>query len=205
MQTAPVMFSKLMVPGLAVGLLMVAGTVQAQPPRQSGQGGYNPRAAQQACDAAASRYGYQVMRRDRQSVNGNTYNLPMHVSHAGTEADVTCQYDPQRNVAMVPRWDDQNRRPGDYDRDDRDRDRDRGRGIYNGNANGQYGGMDQQAASMCQNYVSQRRGYQVVNVGAAVRHGRNQYDVPVTVSRNGRRQSTVTCRYNAASNKLSLR
>jgi len=196
MQTAPTVLSKLMVPGLVVGLLMAASTMQAQPPRQRGQGGYNPRAAQQACDAAASRYGYQVMRRDRESVNGNTYNMPMHVSHAGTEADVTCQYDPQRNVAMVPRWDDQNRRPGDYDRDDRGR-------LNQGN--GEYSGMDQQAASMCQNYVSQRRGYQVVSVGNATRHGRNQYDVPITVRRNGRRESTVTCRYNAASNRLSLR
>jgi hypothetical protein len=59
---------------------------------------------------------------------------------------------------------------------------------------------------MCQNYVAQRRGYEVVSVGAAMRHGRNQYDVPVTVRRNhGRRESTVTCRYNASSNKLSLR
>ena len=192
-----------MVPGLAVGLMMVARTMQAQPPRQSGQRGYgyNPRAAQQACDAAASRYGYQVMRRDRETANGNTYNLPMHVSHAGTEADVTCQYDPQRNVAMVPRWDDQNRRPGDYDRDDRGyRDRDN-----RGYGQGQYSSMDQQAETMCQNYVSQRRGYQVVNVGAPNRHGRNQYDVPVTVRRNGRREMTVTCRYNAANDKLSLR
>ena len=198
MQTAPAVFSKLMVPGLVVGLMMVAGTMQAQPPRQSGQGGYNARTAQQACDAAASRYGYQVMRRDRESVNGNTYNLPMHVSHAGTEADVTCQYDPQRNVAMVPRWDDQNRRPGEYDRRDN-------RGDNRGYSNGDYSSVDQQAASMCQNYVSQRRGYQVVSVGAATRHGRNQYDVPVTVRRNGRRESTVTCRYNVSSNKLSLR
>ena len=196
MQTAPIMFSKLMAPGFFVGLMMVAGTMQAQPPRQSGQGSYNPRAAQQACDAAASRYGYQVMRRDRENVNGNTYNLPMHVSHAGTEADVTCRYDAQRNIAMVPRWDDQNRRPGEYDRDDRGR---------LSQSNGQYSGMDQQAASMCQNYVAQRRGYEVVSVGAAMRHGRNQYDVPVIVRRNGRRESTVTCRYNASSNKLSLR
>jgi hypothetical protein len=34
---------------------------------------------------------------------------------------------------------------------------------------------------------------------------RNQWDVPLTVPRNARRESTVTCRYNAASNKLSLR
>lgn len=213
-----------MVPGLAAGLMMIAGTMQAQPPRQSGQGryGYNPGAAQQACDAAASRNGYQVMRRDRETMNGNTYNLPMHVSHAGTEADVTCQYDPQRNVAMVPRWDDQNRRPGGYDRDDRghgdrddrghgdrddrgyaDRDRDHRGGQYS--SNGQYSSMDQQVETMCQNYISQSRGYQILNVGTPTRHGRNQYDVPVTVRRNGRREMTMTCRYNAASNKLSLR
>ena len=200
MQTT--VFSRLMVPGAVVGLMMAAGTMQAQPPRQGGQG-QNPYTvrAQQACDAAASRYGYQVMRRDRENVNGNTYNLPMHVSHAGNEADVTCRYDSQRNIAMVPRWDDQNRRPGDYDRGDRDRD-DRGR-LNQGN--GEYAGMDQQAASMCQNYVSQRRGYQVVSVGAAIQHGRKQFDVPVTVRRNGRRETTVTCRYNAANNRVSLR
>lgn len=200
MQTT--VFSRLMVPGAVVGLMMAAGTMQAQPPRQGGQG-QNPYTvrAQQACDAAASRYGYQVMRRDRENVNGNTYNVPMRVNHGGTQADVTCQYDSQRNIAMVPRWDDQNRRPGDYDRGDRDRD-DRGR-LNQGN--GEYAGMDQQAASMCQNYVSQRRGYQVVSVGAAIQHGRKQFDVPVTVRRNGRRETTVTCRYNAANNRVSLR
>src|ERR1051326_7951150 len=201
MQTAPTVFSKLMAPGVVVALMVAASTTQAQPPRQSGQGSYDPR-AQQACDAAASRYGYQVMRRDRQSVNGNTYSLPMHVSHAGTEADVTCQYDPQRNVAMVPRWDDRDGRPGDYDRDDRGN---RGNHGNHGNRGYDQSSMAQQAESACQNYVHERRGYQVLGVGEPTRHGRNQYDVPVTVRRNGRRESTVTCRYNAANNKLSLR
>jgi hypothetical protein len=121
-----------------------------------------------------------VLRRDQENANGSSYDLPMHVSHAGTETDITCSYDSQQGVATIPAWDPRNNRAFE-----------RGQDV-------------QQAQGLCENYLNTRRGYQVVQVGTPVRHGRN-YDVPVTVRRNNRRESTVTCRYNSASNKLSLR
>jgi hypothetical protein len=137
--------------------------------------------ARNACDAAAARAGYRVTRRDRENVNGTSYNLPMHVAYGTSEGDVTCRYDADRGRADIPRYD---QRSG-FGR--------RGDVAYN------------QAQTLCQDYVNNRRGYRVIQVGTPVAHGRNLWDVPVTVQRNGRRESTVTCRYNAASNKLSLR
>jgi hypothetical protein len=42
------------------------------------------------------------MRRDRENVNGRSYNLPMHVAHGANEGDVTCHYDADRGMANVP-------------------------------------------------------------------------------------------------------
>jgi hypothetical protein len=137
--------------------------------------------ARNACDAAAQRAGYRVVRRDRENVNGRSYDLPLRVAYGTTEGDVTCRYDIDRGLANVPPYEGGRA----FGR--------RGSGAYN------------QAQTMCENFVNQRRGYRVVSVGTPVQHGRNLWDVPVTVQRNGRRQSTMTCRYNAASNKLSLR
>jgi len=165
-------------------IALVALTAQAQPPRQTGQMGR----ARQACDAAAAQAGYHVMRRDRENVNGGTYQLPMHVSHGTNESDVTCSYDTQRGVASVPPWVDRN-------------------GINNGiNTNGRYGRSGpERAQRLCENYVNGRRGYQVVSVGTPSQHGQRQWDVPVTVRRNGRGDQSVTCRYNTANGKLSLK
>lgn len=167
----------------------VSALTQAQPPRQVPRGEQAPSRvdpqvlsrARDACDAAASRAGYRVMRRDRESVNGRAYNLPLHVAYGTNEGDVTCQYDVDRGLATVPPYAE-------------------GRGF------GRHEGMDgSRAEQMCTNYVNQRRGYRVVQVGTAVRHGRSQWYVPMTVQRNGRRQESLTCRYNMANNKLSLR
>jgi hypothetical protein len=167
---------------------LVALTAQAQPPRQTGQMGR----ARQACDNAAAQAGYRVMRRDRENVNGGTYQLPMHVSHGSNESDVTCSYDTQRGVATVPPWVDRN---GNTD-------------SRNANvANGRYGrgrASPERAQRLCENYVNGRRGYQVVSVGTPTQHGQRQWDVPVTLRRNGRGDQSMTCRYNTANGKLSL-
>jgi hypothetical protein len=170
-----------------------AAPAVAQPPRQQSR---MITQAQAACDAAASRNGYQVMRRDRETVNGSSYNLPMHVSHAGAEGDVTCRYDTQRGVADMPRWENrQGYNNGQIDN-----------GNRRGDREARMQEMTQNAQNACQNYLSTRRGYQVVQMGTATRQGQNSWNIPVTVRRNnGRRDQTVTCRYNAASNKVSLR
>ena len=176
-------------PAVIACFVLASSTAQAQPPRQSGQGGQYGR-ARQACDDAASRAGYQVMRRDRENVNGGTYQLPMHVSHGATQTDVTCSYDMQRGVASVPPWVDRN--------------------INNGMNNGintAYGrgrNSPERAQRLCENYVNGRRGYHATQVGTPTQHGQRQWDVPVTVQRNGRGEQTVTCRYNTANGKLSL-
>jgi len=187
-------------PAVIACFVLAGSTAQAQPPRQTGQYGR----ARQACDDAASRAGYQVMRRDRENVNGSTYQLPMHVSHGATQTDVTCSYDMQRGVATVPPWVDRN-------------------GINNGinqGTNTGYGrgrNSPERAQRLCENYVNGRRGYHVVQVGTPMQHGRRQWDVPVTVQRNGRGDQNVrgdqngrgdqnvTCRYNTANGKLSLK
>jgi hypothetical protein len=114
-------------------------------------------------------------------VNGRSYNLPLHVAYGSNEGDVTCSYDSDRGLATIPPYD-------------------AGRGF----GRRQRASYDQ-AQTLCENFVNQRRGYRVVSVGTPVQHGRNLWDVPMTVQRNGRRQTTTTCRYNAASSKLSLR
>ena len=174
-------------PALIACFVLSSATVQAQPPRQSGQNGQIGR-ARQACDAAAAQAGYQVMRRDRENVNGGTYQLPMHVSHGATQSDVTCSYDYQRGVASVPPWIDRTGNLGNGN---------------NGSARGRL--SPERAQRMCENYVNGRRGYQVVQVGTPMQHGQRQWDVPVTVRRNGRGDQNVTCRYNTANGKLSLK
>ena len=179
---------------LAVCVLGIAATGNAQPPRQLPQaparvGGQTPSRvdpqvlsrARDACDAAAQRAGYRVLRRDHENVNGRSYDLPLRVAYGTNQGDVTCRYDLDRGLADIPPYDG-------------------GRGFGRRNQPGY-----DQAQRLCENFVNQRRGYHVLDVGTAVQHGRNLWDVPMTVQRNGRRQRTVTCRYNAASNKLSLR
>jgi hypothetical protein len=178
---------------LSLCLFGLAAMAGAQPPRQlppssRANPGVPSRVdpqvlarARDACDAAATRAGYRVVRRDRESIDGRAYQLPMHVAHGTTEGDVTCRYDMDHARADVPPY------AG-------------GRGFGRG-VDAQYG----QVQTLCENYVNSKPNRRVIQVGTPVRQGRNLWDVPVTVQRNGRRQQTVTCRYNAASNKLSLR
>lgn len=165
---------------VAVGaLLLVPSTrAQAQPPRQRGE--QDVTRARQACDVAAARAGYRVMRRDRENVNGSSYELPMHVAHGSNESDITCSYDYQRGVATVPPWVAQQAIPG-----------------------GRYARSYERARRACENYVNSRRGWHAAQVGSPVEQGR-QLNIPVTVERHGR-QETVNCRYNTANGKVSIR
>ena len=181
---------------MAAALMLVSSTtVRAQlPPRQ------NPQMSQRAwdaCNAAASRYGYRVLRRDQESVNGSQYQLPMHVSHGTTETDVTCSYDSNRGVAVVPTWDDRNNNNGRH----RDRDRDRDN-QYNPN---RLSNAQLQAQQECQTAINGRPGFRVAQLGIPVAHGARQWDVPLTVRRDNRQAQPVTCRYNTANGKVTLR
>src|SRR5690242_10570769 len=154
-----------------VGALLVLPGMeaQAQPPRQIP--GAQVTRARQACDVAAAQAGYRVMRRDRENANGGSYQLPMHVSHGSNESDITCTYDYQRGVATVPPWvARQEANNGRYDR----------------------GGYSDRAQRVCENYINQRRGWRAMQVGTPTQHGQRQWDVPVTVRRNGRGEETVT-------------
>ena len=188
MRIVPPSLTQVTIAAVVGALLTLPSTpVQAQPPRQ--MGGQVER-ARQACDVAAAQAGYRVMRRDRENQNGNAYQLPMHVSHGSNESDITCSYDMQRGVATVPPWvARENTSNGRIDRDDR-------------NARG--GNYTDRAQRVCENYINQRRGWQVVQVGTPTQHGRRQWDVPFTVRRNGRGDQTVTCRYNTANGKVSI-
>ena len=194
---------------MAAALILVSSTtVRAQlPPRQNAQ---MSQRAWDACNSAASRYGYRVIRRNQESVNGSQYSVPMHVQHGTTETDVTCSYDGNRGVAVVPQWDDRNNRV--YS--ERDRDNDNGdernseerhhrrgnRYNNNGLSNAQL-----QAQQECQTAVNGRPGFRVGQLGVPVAHGARQWDVPLTVSRDGRQEQSVTCRYNTANGKVTLR
>jgi len=190
---------------MAAAMILVSSTtVHAQlPPRQNAQVSQR---AWDACNAEASRYGYRVLRRNQESVNGSQYQLPMHVSHGTTETDVTCSYDTNRGVAVVPRWDDRNNnvhRDRDRDRDgDDDRDRGRRRGYP---SNNRLSDAQLQAQQECQTAINGRPGFRVIQLGAPVAHGARQWDVPLTVSRDGRQEQAVTCRYNTANGKVTLR
>ena len=62
-----------------------------------------------------------------------------------------------------------------------------------------------EAQQACKNAIDTRAGYQARRVGKPVRHGGKQWDVPVTVRRDGTETMHVTCRYNSANGKVSLR
>jgi hypothetical protein len=62
-----------------------------------------------------------------------------------------------------------------------------------------------EAQQACQNAINTRAGYQARKVGTPVQHGKKQWDVPVTVRRDGSETLRVSCRYNAANGKVTLR
>jgi hypothetical protein len=181
----------LSMPASAVCLLLSSTAAQAQPPRQIPLA---TQRAREACDAAASRYGYRVLRRDQENLNGSQYQLPMHVSHGSTEADVTCRYDTQRGVADLPQWDARANRVSSVYGDSRVP------GRVNRLSEGQL-----EAQQECQNSINSRAGYHAVRLGTPVAHGARQWDVPVTVRRDGRSTMSVTCRFNTANRRVTLR
>ncbi len=170
--------------GLCVACFFLwSGTAQAQLPSRIPQ---TQERARSACDAAAQRYGYRIIRRNPETVNGSEYQLPLHVAHGATETDVTCRYDTQRGVAEMPAWND---RPGRVPMQNSER----------------LSRTQLEAQEACQNAINTRAGYQARRVGTPVRHGAKQWDVPVTVRRDGTETMQVTCRYNGANGKVSLR
>ena len=62
-----------------------------------------------------------------------------------------------------------------------------------------------EAQQECKSAINTHPGYQARRVGTPVQHGAKQWDVPVTVRRDGTETMRVTCRYNGANGKVSLR
>src|SRR3954462_11518559 len=62
-----------------------------------------------------------------------------------------------------------------------------------------------EAQQACRNAIDTRPGYQARRVGTPVQHGAKQWDVSVTVRRDGSENMRVSCRYSAASGKVKLR
>jgi hypothetical protein len=154
-------------------LTLLSTKAQAQQPIIWGR-------ARDACNGAAVRAGYVIMRRDRETLNGHMYVLPMHVRHGNDESDVTCRYDGVRGLVDLPGF-------------ARDRE-----------AAGQVESREQRAQRRCENFVNSTTGYRVQSVGDAMRHG-NLWDVSLTVRRHGRDGVPITCRYNPSSNRLTIR
>jgi hypothetical protein len=138
------------------------------------------RRARDACNAAAVRAGYVILRRDHESFARDMYVFPMHVRRGNDESDVTCRYDGVRGLVDLPEVGRERTEAGSLET------------------------MDQRAERRCENFLNSTAGYQVQNVGPAVRHGR-LWDVTLTVRRHGRDGIPMTCRYNPSSNKLTIR
>jgi len=136
--------------------------------------------ARDACNAAAVRAGYVILRRDHESYARNTYTFPWHVRRGNDESDVTCRYDGVRGLVDLPDFGRQRTEAGSLET------------------------QDQRAQRRCETFVNSTAGYRVQNVGAATRHG-NLWDVSMTVRRHGRDDVPITCRYNPSSNKLTIR
>jgi hypothetical protein len=139
--------------------------------------------ARNACDAAAAKAGYNIVRRDRETQGTETYAFPLHVRHGTEEADVTCTYDTHRGSANLSALQAQRAEQRAARREET---------------------REARAQRLCRDYVNAKAGYRVERVGDPTQHGPN-WDVPVRVRRNGRTNVLVTCRYNSANSKLSLR
>ena len=179
-----------LVTAAGVALTLFATAAHAQAPRRVDR---TMLRAHAACDAAAARYGYRIMRRDAENVNGGIYQLPLHVTHGTTEADVTCRYDVKRGVADVPRWDDRAGHVAD---------------INSGRETRRTNEMSREQYEVqraCENSINSRPGYRLQQAGTPVAHGARQWDVPLTVQRDGGVDQQVTCRYNTANGKVTLR
>lgn len=158
---------------LAAAALLSTG-VEAQQPGMWGR-------ARDACNAAVSRAGYVVLRRDRESLNGSMYAFPMRVRRNSNEFDVTCRFDGRRGLVDLPGFE------------------------RSGTAAGQiFESQSVRAQRRCEDFVNSAPGYHVNAVGPATRHG-NLWDVTLNTRFRGRDGVAVTCRYNPSSNRLSIR
>ena len=171
---------------MAAGLMLSPLAVQAQRPAVSANATLMTR-ARNACDAAAAKAGYNILRRDRETQGTVTYAFPLHVRHGAEEADVTCTYDTRRGLANLSAFQAQRAAQRTEQRVARREET-----------------REARAERLCRDYVNAKAGYRVERVGDAAQHGAN-WDVPLRVRRKGRTTVSMTCRYNSANSKLSLR
>jgi len=166
-------------PWVRVGIVSLAAATllstraAAQPPGMWGR-------ARDACNAAAARAGYLILRRDRESLQGSVYAFPLHVRRGNDEANVICRYDGARRLVDLPGFE------------------------RSGTAAGRLETQDQRAQRRCEDFVNSAPGYRVLSVGPATRKG-NLWDVSLSVRRHGRDGVPITCRFNPYSNRLSIR
>lgn len=137
--------------------------------------------ARDACNAVAAKEGYRVIRRDHETLSGVSYTLPYHVAHGTTETDISCHYDDQRHLATLPAFET----------------------LHLAAAHTATG--SELASRRCASFVNAKKGYHVERVGDVTSRGRNLWDVALSVRRAGRGTVDMTCRFNAASGKYSLR
>lgn len=135
--------------------------------------------ARSACDAAAARAGYVVLSRTRPTLVGNSYTFPWHVRRGNVETDIVCRYDGVRGLVDLPGFERERTESGILET------------------------QEMRAARRCENYVNAISGYEVEDVGSAVRRG-NTFSVPLTVERRGH-DVHLTCRFNPITNRVSLR
>lgn len=166
-------------PWVRLGLVSLAALMLVSAPSEA-QSVVMWRKARDACNAAAVRAGYVIMRRDHESFSGNQYSFPWHVRNGNNESDVVCRYDGVRGLVDLPGF------------------------ARERSAAGSVEGNDQRAQRRCEDFVNATAGYQVQNIGDATRHGSTWF-VPLTVRRHGRSGVSITCRYSPSSNKVSIR
>jgi len=166
-------------PWLRLGLVSLSA-VALMSTRSEAQQQIMWRRGRDACNAAAVRSGYVILRRDHESYDRNMYVFPWHVRRGNDEADVVCRYDGVRGLVDLPNVGRERTEAGSLE------------------------SRDQRAQRRCETFVNSTRGYQVQNVGAVTRHG-NVWDVSMTVRQRGRDGMPITCRYNPSSNKLTIR
>lgn len=180
--------------GTTIVFLLLSGTAaRAQSPTMSVPLAARAHRAREACAATAARYGYHVMQHDSARTRGTTYELPLHVTHGASEADVTCRYDIERGTAALPAWDERTGQPAHTDTAESAR-RESGKSR-----------VAFIARQECQNYINSRPGFRVQRVGTPVDRGMGQWDVPLTARQDGHTDIRATCRYIRATGTVSLR
>jgi hypothetical protein len=174
-QTRPMPRSRLGIVSFAA-LTAVALLSARAPAQQPGTWGR----ARDACNAAATRAGYVILRRDRESLAGGVYSFPWHVRRGSDQVDVTCHFDGARGLVDLPGFE------------------------RSGSAAGRVESQDQRAQRRCEDFVNSAPGYHVLTIGPATRRG-TLWDVTMTVRHRGRDGVPITCRFNPSSNRLSIK